>query len=228
MVSSPRHCANARLKLSGSPTGVYRVLKYGCMVLLLSAIGGCDGDSKATPASLLPPWSTLWPPTYMSGLVAPNPIEAPLTVTIIARSPMCPHKWVVGSTFEYYFDFPMPTNPAKTPTPSRKTSKKSSKTTSSPTKRRKQAAPKKAGKSNGSTDPELPAKATKVKPTRQEQQESLRASQAHKRANRKERGLCKDCPNPVIEGLSRCQACRTKRSQNEKRNREQRTPPPVE
>ena len=50
-------------------------------------------------------------------------LEYPFSSLVYLFPRMSPHKWAVGTTFEWEFDFPITTNPAyeAKPTPKRKT-----------------------------------------------------------------------------------------------------------
>ena len=69
-------------------------------------------------------------------------------------------------------------------------------------------------RANGLRPPGAEAPAPKPRP----QPSSLdrkRARQARYYLNRKARGLCKLCPNPVDGDATRCEACRQRRSEEE-------------
>ena len=93
-----------------------------------------------------------------------------------------PHKWAVGTTFEWEFTFPMPTNPFYEPKPkTRKTGK--AKATRNPARK----AP------NPETDaakPKTSKKPKRVPLTPEERRERTRARAAEDRRNMKKSGLC--------------------------------------
>ena len=117
-----------------------------------------------------------------------------------------PHKWAVGTTFEWGFEFPITTNPAYEPEPAstRKTAKPANlKPTPTPTHARKasKAAPVQT------TKPEASEKPKRVRLTPEQRQEQARARAVENRSNLKKQGLCRDCKQPAMPGRTRCTSC---------------------
>jgi hypothetical protein len=132
---------------------------------------------------------------------------------------MCPHKWVVGSTFEWEFELPMPTNSAYQPKAQRKVRKiGNSKSAATRTTRSKspKAEPARTAKRKASKQPKKP------RPTPEERNERKRARIAETQERRKMLGLCKDCPNQAIADQSRCPSCAEKNRQRRLQNKETR------
>ena len=115
-----------------------------------------------------------------------------------------PHKWAVGTTFEWEFEFPITTNPAYGPkSASKRKAKKSANPKAAPARAREASKPAtvKAAKPKASEKPK------RVRLTPEERQERTRARAAEKRSKLKEQGLCKDCRQPVIPDQTRCPDC---------------------
>ena len=113
------------------------------------------------------------------------------------------HKWVGGHTFEYEFDWEMPVNPHYQAERVPK---------SSPVKPRK--APSALEPAPPAAEPSKAGKAKKPKRARltpEELKERRRQRAVKRRQNRKERGICIDCPNRAVEGQTRCSDCVAKR-----------------
>ena len=122
-----------------------------------------------------------------------------------------PHKWAVGTTFEWEFEFPITTNPAyqPKPAPKRKTKKPANPKPAS-ARARKTSKPSTAQP----VKPKASEKTKRVRLTPEERQERPRARAAEKRRKLKESGLCKDCQQPAIPGQTRCQSCANKHRQS--------------
>ena len=115
-----------------------------------------------------------------------------------------PHKWAVGTTFEWEFEFPMPTNPfyERTSEPKRNNKKPANpKAKSTPTPNTSKPAAAKPAKPKASKKP----KRTRL--SVEERQERARARAAEHRLKMKKSGLCKDCRQPAIPGQARCTNC---------------------
>ena len=121
--------------------------------------------------------------------------------------PAGPHKWAVGTTFEWEFDFPITTNPAyeAKPAPKRKT--------------RTSANPKAASARSPNTSkpatvhtarPKASEKPKRVHLTPDERRERARARAVENRRKLKELSICKDCRKPVVPGQVRCSSCADK------------------
>ena len=115
-----------------------------------------------------------------------------------------------GHTFEYEFDLKMPVNPhyQAEPTPKAKTVKSRN---ALPT---FEPAP-------SATKPSKDGKTKKLKRARltpEELKERRRQRAAKRRQNRKERGICIDCPNRAVEGQTRCPDCVEKRRNSRRDN----------
>ena len=112
-----------------------------------------------------------------------------------------------GHTFEYEFDLDMPVNPHYVTKPAAEPkSKRSRKTASKPESSPAPAKPDRS-KPSGRSKPSSPKRA---RLTPFEREERKRTLAAQRRQNRKEQGLCKDCPNKAIEGQIRCSDCAEK------------------
>ena len=128
--------------------------------------------------------------------------RAPLHPTWVA-----PHKWAVGTTFEWEFDFPVSTNPAYQPKPgSKRKTKKPANPKVAPTAARKTSKP----ATSQTAKPKASKKPKRVRLTPEERQERARARAAEKRLMLKQSGLCKDCRQPAIPGQNRCSTCAEK------------------
>ena len=114
-----------------------------------------------------------------------------------------PHKWAVGTTFEWEFDFPVHPNSAydHEPEPKRKT-RKSGKTAAARTPARKVSKP-----ATTAAKPKASKKPKRVRLTSKERQERGRARAVETRSKLKDAGLCKDCRQPAIPGQTRCPDC---------------------
>ena len=134
-------------------------------------------------------------------------IDAVWTLNGISHNVVPPHKWAVGTTFEWEFEFPMSTNSAYElkPEPKRKT-RKPANPKPAPTRARKASKPATARVAK----PKASEKPKRVRLTSEERQEQARARTAEKRSNLKEQGLCKDCQQPAIPEQTRCPACAEK------------------
>ena len=115
-----------------------------------------------------------------------------------------------GHTFEYEFDLEMPVNPHYQAEPTSKAKPVKSRTTlptlepaPSVTK------PSKAGKTK---------KPKRARLTPEELKERRRQRAVKRRQNRKERGICIDCPNRAVEGQTRCTDCVEKRRNSRRDN----------
>ena len=121
-----------------------------------------------------------------------------------------PHKWAVGTTFEWEFDFPMTTNPFYAPKPEPKPkTRKNSKTAAARTPARKASKP-----ATTTAKPKTSKKPKRVRLTPGERQERGRARAAENRRKLKDSGLCKDCRQPAIPGQTRCPSCVEKHRQS--------------
>ena len=121
-----------------------------------------------------------------------------------------PHKWAVGTTFGWEFDFPITTNSAYElkPEPERKT-RKPAKPKATPT-----CAPKTPKPATAKTANPKPAKKPKlVHLTAEERKKRVRARAVERRRKLKEQGLCKHCRQPAIPGQTRCSSCAQKHRQ---------------
>ena len=114
------------------------------------------------------------------------------------------HKWAVGTTFEWEFDFPVHPNSAydHEPEPKRK-KKKPAKPDAARTPARKTSKP-------AAEKPKASQKPNRVRLTPEERQERGRARAAEHRRKMKKSGLCKDCQQPAIPGRTRCPDCAEK------------------
>ena len=112
-----------------------------------------------------------------------------------------PHKWAVGTTFEWEFDFPITTNPAyeAKPAPKRKT-----RTSANPN-----AVSSRACKTSKPATVQT-AKPKRVRLTPDEQRERTRARAVENRRKLKELSICKDCRKPAAPGQVRCSSCADK------------------
>ena len=117
-----------------------------------------------------------------------------------------PHKWAVGTTFEWEFDFPVHPNSAydHEPEPKRK-EKKPAKPDAARTPARKVSKP-----ATTSAKPKASEKPKRVRLTPEERQERGRARAVEKRSKLKEQGLCRDCQQPAIPEQTRCVDCAEK------------------
>ena len=118
-----------------------------------------------------------------------------------------PHKWAVGTTFEWEFDFPMTTNPFYPPKPEPKP--KTSKTAAARTPARKALKP-----ATTTAKPKTSKKPKRVRLTPEERQERRRARAVETRSKLQDSGLCKDCRQPAIPGQTRCPSCVEKHRQS--------------
>ena len=117
---------------------------------------------------------------------------------------LCPHKWAVGTTFEWEFELPITTNPGYGhKSASKRKTRKSSKPKAAPAHARKTSKP----ATLQTVKPKASEKPKRVRLTPEERQERARARAAEKRSKLKEQGLCKDCQQPAILGQTRCPAC---------------------
>ena len=113
-----------------------------------------------------------------------------------------PHKWVGRHTFEHELDLPMTVNPhysAKLAVDS-----KGEKSQEPPTRPKSSITQTKVAKPANGKRPK------KARLAPHERKERNRKASAQRRHNRKERGLCKDCPNRAAEGRTRCADCAEK------------------
>ena len=113
-----------------------------------------------------------------------------------------PHKWVGGHTFEYEFDLHMAVNRHYSAKPAVET--KAEKSQEGPAKPKSTTTQDKAAKP---TNGEKPQKAPL---TPYERKERNRKAVAQRRQNRREQGLCRDCPNRAALGQTRCADCAEK------------------
>ena len=116
---------------------------------------------------------------------------------------LCPHKWAVGTTFEWEFDFPVHPNPAynRPPEPKRK-KKQPAKPAAARTQTRKVSKP-----AATAAKPKASQKPKRVRLTPEERQERARARAAASRSKLKDAGLCKDCRQAATPGQTRCPDC---------------------
>ncbi len=123
---------------------------------------------------------------------------------------MSPHKWVGGHTFGYEFDLEMPVNPhyQAEPTPKAKTVK-SLNALSTPEPAPSATKPSKAVKTKNPKRARL---------TPEELKKRRRQRAVKRRQNRKERGICIDCPSRAVEGQTRCPDCVKKRRNSRRDN----------
>ena len=137
----------------------------------------------------------------------------PSHLNSVASEYLClgPHKWAVGTTFEWEFDFPMRTNPAyeAKPAPKRK-----ARTSANP---KAESAP--ARKTSKPATPQTATDTPSEKPKRvhlnpDERRERARARAVEHRQKLKEAGLCRDCRQPAILGQTRCLSCADKHRQS--------------
>ena len=118
-----------------------------------------------------------------------------------------PHKWAVGTTFEWEFDFPITTNPAyeAKPAPKRKTRTSANpKAVSSRARKTSKPATVQTAKPKASEKPK------RVRLTPDEQRERARARAVENRRKLKELSICKDCRKPAVPGQVRCSSCADK------------------
>ena len=124
------------------------------------------------------------------------------------RTPGCavvpPHKWVGGHTFEYEFDLDMPVNPHYMTKPAAKPKTKRSRKTSA----KPEPAPAPAKPVSTKASKASWPKRARLTPV--ESKERKRTLKSQRRQNRKEQGLCIDCPNKAVEGQTRCPDCAEK------------------
>ena len=114
---------------------------------------------------------------------------------------VAPHKWAVGTTFEWEFDFPITTNPAyeAKPAPKRKTRTSANpKAISSRDRKTSKPATIQTAKPKASSKPK------RVRLTPDEQRERARARAVENRRKLKELSICKDCRKPAAPGQVRC------------------------
>ena len=116
-----------------------------------------------------------------------------------------------GHTFEHEVDLPTPVNrhysakPAVQPRADKPAVEtKAAKSQESPAKPRSTTTQKKAAKPVNGTRPK------KARLSPYESKEHNRKAAAQRRQNRKEQGLCKDCPNRSTPGHTRCADCAEK------------------
>ena len=127
------------------------------------------------------------------------------------RKPVPPHKWVGGHTFEHEFDLRMTVNRHYL--------------TSPPTKPKAEKNPKgstTASSKATATEPAKQPKSQKAKRARltpYERKERDRKEAAQRRQNRKEQGLCKDCPKRATLGHTSCADCAEKHRLTRRANR---------
>ena len=115
-----------------------------------------------------------------------------------------PHKWAVGTTFEWEFDFPITTNPAyeAKPAPKRKTRTSANpKAVSSRTRKTSKPATVQTAKPKASKKPK------RVRPAPDEQREGARARAVENHRKLKELSICKDCRKPAVPGQVRRSSC---------------------
>ena len=118
-----------------------------------------------------------------------------------------PHKWAVGTTFEWEFELPITTNPGYGhKSASKRKTRKSSKPKAAPAHARKTSKP----ATLQTVKPKASEKPKRVRLTPEERQERARARAAEKRSKLKEQGLCKDCQQPAILVQTRCTSCADK------------------
>ena len=113
-----------------------------------------------------------------------------------------PHKWVGGHTFEHEFDLPMTVNPHY-----------SAKAAVEFKADMGQEGPAKPESTTTQTKAAKPANSKRPKKARlapHERKERDRKAAAQRRQNRKELGLCKDCPKRATLGQTRCVDCAEK------------------
>ncbi len=152
-------------------------------------------SAPPSPTDAILKYAPTGPPSARSVSPAPAPSGPPL-----AWGRYTPHKWAVGTTFEWEFEFPMPTNPFYEAEP--ETNKpanpkaKSTRATNIP----KPAVAKPA-------KPKAPKKPKRARLTVEERQERARVRAAENRTKLKDAGLCKDCRNAAIPGQTRCPDC---------------------
>ena len=117
-----------------------------------------------------------------------------------------PHKWAVGTTFEWEFDFPVHPNSAYDHEPEPKRTKKQPATPAAA----RAPARKVAKPATTVAKPKASEKPKRVRLTPEERQERGRARAVEKRSKLKAAGLCKDCRQPAIPGQTRCSSCADK------------------
>ena len=113
-----------------------------------------------------------------------------------------PHTWAVGGTFEFTFILPKPANAGNT----------------RPRKRRAAKPGRKARA--GSASRKSTTKPTRPQLTEEEKRELSRVHARENRERRKKLGLCKDCPNKVNQGQTRCTDCAQKHNKARQAQRE--------
>ena len=125
-----------------------------------------------------------------------------------------PHKWAVGTSFEWEFEFPMTTNLfyELKPEPKRKTRKPAN-----PKPKSTRATETSKPAAGQATKPKASKKPQRARLTLEERQERARARAAETRSKLKDASLCRDCRQPAIPGQTRCSDCAEK-------NRESRGP----
>ena len=116
-----------------------------------------------------------------------------------------------GHTFEYEFDFHMALNRHYSDKPSVETKAakpsveaKADKSQEGPAKPKSTTTQDKAAKPTNGKGPQ------KAPLTPDERKERNRKAAAQRRQNRKEQGLCRDCPNRATLGQTRCADCAEK------------------
>ena len=109
-----------------------------------------------------------------------------------------------GHTFEYEFDLEMQVNSHYVTKPAAKRKAKRSRKT--PAKPEPAPTPAKAD----STKPRKASTPRRARLTPLERKERKRTLAAQRRQNRKEQGLCVDCPNKAVAGQTRCPDCAEK------------------
>ena len=104
-----------------------------------------------------------------------------------------PHKWAVGTTFEWEFDFPVHPNPAydHKAEPKRKKKQPAKPAAARTPARKVSKSATTASKPKASENPK------RVRLTVEERQERGRARAVEKRSKLKEQGLCRDCQQPL-------------------------------
>ena len=130
----------------------------------------------------------------------------------------CPHTRVIGRTFEFTFNLPKPAK-AGGGSPSRGKTRSSRKGSSAQGNDNVPAPQPKNGTRANKARPSAP-KPKKAQLTPEQRKAHRRTRIAQRRQRRKERGLCRDCPNPAVPGHIRCADCaHTNRQTDNRRNR---------
>ena len=173
-------------------------MRYKLLALTMpvNAAGHCSG--RITPsAPVLPLCRRVPGSAWCPGGTG---IDAVWTLNGISHNVVPPHKWAVGTTFEWEFEFPMHTNPFYEAEPEpKKLANPKAKSTGAPN-TSKPAATKPA-------KPKPPKKPKRTRLTVEERQERARARAVETRSKLKESGLCRDCRQPAIPGQTRCTNC---------------------